>query len=288
MRSANQVANQTTFAINTYEKVSDLSTPVRHSSDELYEQANVQYWTFRSDSYSKQHIGELESGQKRAWSNELDSKISAAFPDAKREDLRVLEIGCGPGFFSIILAEQGYNVTAIDCTPSMLQHARQNARQNGQKIQFMSMDAESLTFPSESFDVVVSRNLTWDLPHPADAYYEWTRVLRPGGFLLNYDANWYRYLDDKDMRKKYEEDRQNIAHSGMNDRCQLGNPQAMENIAKLAPLTDKQRPEWDMQMLKTLGFNVDVDLRVCDRVWSKEELVSQASTPLFGIYAKKI
>lgn len=42
-----------------------------------------------------------------------------------------------------------------------------------------------------SFDVIVTRNLTWNLEEPQKAYQEWCRVLKKGGILLNFDAGWY-------------------------------------------------------------------------------------------------
>ena len=45
-----------------------------------------------------------------------------------------------------------------------------------------------------SFDVIVTRNLTWNLEEPQKAYQEWCRVLKKGGILLNFDAGWYNYL----------------------------------------------------------------------------------------------
>ena len=51
------------------------------------------------------------------------------------------------------------------------------------------MNAEALCFEDSSFDIVISRNLTWNLPDPDKAYAEWTRILKSGGLLLNYDAN---------------------------------------------------------------------------------------------------
>ena len=50
------------------------------------------------------------------------------------------------------------------------------------------MDAQKLDFEDNTFDVVISRNLTWNLEHPDVAYREWVRVLKVGGRLLNFDA----------------------------------------------------------------------------------------------------
>ena len=48
------------------------------------------------------------------------------------------------------------------------------------------MDAENLRFADESFDVVISRNLTWTLPDVKSAYREWVRVLKKGGHTFEF------------------------------------------------------------------------------------------------------
>ncbi|SPZ01220.1 methyltransferase [Proteus mirabilis] len=55
---------------------------------------------------------------------------------------------------------------------------------------------QDLPFGDEQFDLVVSRNVTWNLKSPCEAYQEWFRVLKPGGSLINFDANWYLHLFD--------------------------------------------------------------------------------------------
>ena len=45
-------------------------------------------------------------------------------------------------------------------------------------------DAQALDVENNSFDVVVTRNVTWNLPRPDLAYKEWLRVLKPGGSSL--------------------------------------------------------------------------------------------------------
>lgn len=249
--------------------------------------SNTDYWTMRATSYSSQHRGELAGSQHAAWAAELSMRLTETFPNQRLSTLSVLDIGCGPGFFSILLSELGCRVTAVDYTPSMLDQARANACVYGRDITFLRMDAEALGFADDCFDAVVTRNLTWNLPHPSNAYREWQRVLRPGGLLLNYDANWYLHLNDNAMRAGYEADRRNVAATSFKDRCLQGDVNAMEAIASHAPLTSRMRPEWDRLILEEFGFNVRIDPCVSDRVWNEEERISQASTPLFGIYARK-
>ena len=65
----------------------------------------------------------------------------------------------------------------------MVTHARELAAEEGVSCDFQIMDGENLEFEQESFDLVISRNLTWNLEKPEKAYEEWIRVLKKGGHL---------------------------------------------------------------------------------------------------------
>ena len=251
----------------------------------IYE--NRAYWTRRASGYSEVNQTELRSGQHTVWRHALCEKIGAYFPNTAAEELSVLEIGTGPGFFAIILTEAGYSVTAIDLTPNMLTEAKKNAGSLAGKIRFLEMNAEALDFADNSFDVIVSRNLTWNLPHPETACREWARVLKPGGLLLNFDANWYSYLFDKNAKEAYEEDRRNTAERGFKDENIGENFDVMEDIARRIPLSRAARPQWDIEVLSGLGLRVAADEQIWRTVWSPEEKISFASTPMFLIEAIK-
>lgn len=157
-----------------------------------YEEENIHYWTNRASGYSTVNQEELTSDQKSVWRSVISSKIFARFPNRRPEEIKVLDVGTGPGFFAIILAELGYQVTAVDYTASMLHEAQRNAGVLADKIRFQQMNAEELSFQTATFDVLVTRNVTWNLRNPEKAYGHWMRVLKPGGVILNFDANWYR------------------------------------------------------------------------------------------------
>ena len=249
---------------------------------------NLAYWTGRAAGYSEVNQTELSTPQRETWSRCLRSEISRRFPGIPPEQLRVLDIGTGPGFFAILLCEAGYDVTAVDLTPAMLEEARKNAGSLAGRIRFLEMNAESPDFPDCSFDVVVSRNLTWNLPHPDRAYAEWARVLKPGGLLLNFDANWYAYLFDGEAQAAYERDRVNSAEQGVWDQNVGENFDVMEDIARRVPLSDIPRPAWDLNLLDRLGLQAEADEEVWKRVWSEDEKVSFRSTPMFLVHARKV
>ena len=248
---------------------------------------NREYWTRRAPGYSEVNREELATRQREIWKNTLIERINGRFPGRAPRDIHVLEVGTGPGFFAILLAEAGYRVTAIDLTPSMLDEARQNAGALCGRIAFMEMNAQTLEFDDHRFDVILSRNVTWNLPDPASAYAEWARVLRPGGLLLNFDANWYHYLFDADARAAYDRDRANSAQKGVDDLNVGDDFDQMERIARRVPLSQIRRPEWDVDTLLGLGMRVETDSRIWERVWSRQEKINLASTPMFLVCGYK-
>ncbi len=248
---------------------------------------NKSYWTGRAASYSEVNQLELATQQRQKWSDCLHAEITRQIPERAPESLRVLEVGTGPGFFAILLRELGYDVTAIDLTPAMLEEAKKNAGELADKICWMEMNAEALSFADESFDLVVSRNLTWNLPHPDKAYAEWARVLKPGGLLLNFDANWYAYLFDDEAQAAYDRDRANSAEQGVWDQNVGENFDVMEDIARRVPLSNIRRPEWDLVLLRGLGLRAEADVQIWQRVWSEEEKLNFSSTPLFLVRATR-
>lgn len=246
---------------------------------------NKDYWTGRASGYSEINQEELRTSQREVWRRELKAHIERQFPDREASSIRVLEIGTGPGFFAILLCELGYDVTAVDLTPAMLSEARKNAGALANQIKFLEMNAEDLFFLDHSFDVILSRNLTWNLPHPEAAYREWKRVLKPGGLLLNFDANWYHYLYDSEARAGYDADRTASEECGIEDRNIGHNFEIMEQIALRIPLSNVMRPAWDRAVLSKLGMEVSTDVQAWDRVWSAEEKINFASTPMFLVHA---
>ena len=242
------------------------------------------YWTTRAEGYSEVNHKELNGMQKGAWLEVLKGQ----FPEKAKDEIKILDIGTGPGFFPVILAEAGYKVTAVDYTQEMLDTAKRNAGNLCERISFYKMDAQNLEFEDDVFDIVISRNLTWNLKDPKRAYEEWCRVLKPGGKLLNFDANWYGYLYDEEKRLSYEEDRKSVESEHLDDHYLCTDIDRMEKIALQMPLSSINRPSWDRKFLKENGFeSVAVDTGIWQRVWSQEEKLNYHSTPMFMISAVK-
>ncbi|MDF2884926.1 MAG: methyltransferase [Clostridiaceae bacterium] len=242
------------------------------------------YWDKRSEGYCEVNLEELNSFKKDAW-REL---INEYAPKITGRKLKVLDIGTGPGFFAIIMAGCGYDVTAVDYTEAMLEKAKNNAKSLGVKIQFNKMDAHKLNFEDNTFDLIITRNLTWNLERPKDAYKEWHRVLKQDGILLNFDANWYHHVFYTEKRKAYEQDRENAKLRKLKDHYLITDTTKMEEIAKKLPLSKINRPAWDIEVLDEIGFKrILIENNIGNRVWNEEEKVNYGSTPMFMIVAEK-
>ena len=222
------------------------------------------------------------------WKNKLLSLLEENFPGKNPEELKVLDVGTGPGFFALLLAEAGYQVTAADVTEEMLKEAKKNTGVFAEKITWKLSDAQKLELGDCEFDAVFSRNVTWNLENPGQAYEEWVRVLKPGGLLCNFDADWYGHLYDEEKRSGYEKDRQRVEEKNLEDYYTGTDIERMEAIARQVPLSRQKRPQWDVEALKNAGLTeVSCDTEVWKQVWTEEEIANNGSTPIFLLSGKK-
>ncbi len=246
------------------------------------------YWTQRAEGYSEYNQQEMADARRSMWKNKLLSLLEENFPGKNPEELKVLDVGTGPGFFALLLAEAGYQVTAADVTEEMLKEAKKNTGVFAEKITWKLSDAQKLELADCEFDAVFSRNVTWNLENPGQAYEEWVRVLKPGGLLCNFDADWYGHLYDEEKRSGYEKDRQRVEEKNLEDYYTGTDIERMEAIARQVPLSRQKRPQWDVEALKNAGLTeVSCDTEVWKQVWTEEEIANNGSTPIFLLSGKK-
>lgn len=246
------------------------------------------YWTQRTEGYSEYNQQEMADARRSMWKNKLLSLLEENFPGKNPEELKVLDVGTGPGFFALLLAEAGYQVTAADVTEEMLKEAKKNTGVFAEKITWKLSDAQKLELGDCEFDAVFSRNVTWNLENPGQAYEEWVRVLKPGGLLCNFDADWYGHLYDEEKRSGYEKDRQRVEEKNLEDYYTGTDIERMEAIARQVPLSRQKRPQWDVEALKNAGLTeVSCDTEVWKQVWTEEEIANNGSTPIFLLSGKK-
>ena len=115
----------------------------------------------------------------------FDRGRRAAIAAANRVGGRILEVGVGTG---ISLADYTENnrIIGIDLSSAMLRKAQQRVAdlclRNVEKLEVM--DAEHLSFPDASFNVVVANHVISTIPHPEVGLDECARMLKPGGEMI--------------------------------------------------------------------------------------------------------
>jgi len=103
--------------------------------------------------------------------------------------LEVADVGCGAGTQSIVWAEAGEMVHAVDVNERLIELGRSRAEAAGLTIDFRLGSATDLPWANESMDVCIAPEL---IEHVADwegCIREFVRVLRPGGILLMTTTN---------------------------------------------------------------------------------------------------
>ena len=93
----------------------------------------------------------------------------------------LLDIGCGPGWLTVMYARYGASVTAIDLTDRAVELTRTALVTNGVDAKLQTANAEQLLFPDEAFDIVVSSGVLYHTPDVFRAIQEAHRVTRRGG-----------------------------------------------------------------------------------------------------------
>ena len=106
----------------------------------------------------------------------------------------ILDLGCGPGWTSLLLARAGYSVTGVDIAERMIEIARDRAVKENVEAEFHVSDMEELDLPKRDYDGV----LFFDCLHHCPNYEEVVRRayahLKPGGVLILFETTWlHRY-----------------------------------------------------------------------------------------------
>jgi ubiquinone/menaquinone biosynthesis C-methylase UbiE len=100
----------------------------------------------------------------------------------------VLDVGAGTGALTVLAAQLGYRVTALDLSEGMLSKARAKVESAGLEVRFeVGPAAEPPTGP---FDAIMERHVVWTMPDPVAVLSAWREVVVPGGRMVLFEGMW--------------------------------------------------------------------------------------------------
>lgn len=230
------------------------------------------YWEQRSNDFGRQSLVEMQNEKFTLWTKELKQIIG------ERKKLDILDVGTGSGYMALILASAGHKVTGVDLCDNMIASAIALRDKLGLNANFLVSDAQILSFADNSFDVLITRNLTWTLPDLKKAYNEWYRVLKPEGILVNFDADF----GEKDFSVPQKHNLAKPSLHGDLDSEQIKECNAIKNTLDIS---SHRRPLWDADLLIQTGFcKITMDLALGSRINKAQKARTQG---MFGLYAYK-
>ena len=206
------------------------------TDDEKRLQASQQYWDEAAATFDHEPDHGLRDPLiLEAWTALLKMWLPAT-------SAAILDVGCGTGSLSVILAELGHKVTGVDLSPAMLALAKAKAAAQGLHIEFEVMDAAFPLFPQQQFDMLICRHLLWALPEPKLVLEKWRKLLKPKGRLTLIEGFWVTGagLHSKELIEMLPASFSHVSLQNLSNQSTLwGQPVTDERYAILADLNNE-------------------------------------------------
>jgi len=138
---------------------------------------------------------------------EVRDLVEGAVPESvDRHGVRVLDIACGPGNFTCLLAEAGFSVTGLDTYGALVEVAKEKRRaKHLSNLAFRHADlSQGNTFREGAFDQVVNIHSLYVHPAPDQLLRAVYRVLKPGGHavFVNHTRQVGRWSTLREVRQR--------------------------------------------------------------------------------------
>jgi ubiquinone/menaquinone biosynthesis C-methylase UbiE len=148
-------------------------------------------------------VKESKVSQICSWDDSKFERVLKYLTKVGCNNKKALDLGCGPGDFTLRLSSLGLTIIGIDISQDLL---KINKQKNPTSV-FICGDAENLPFENEKFDVVVATFLLHHFRTHERVMKELYRVLKGGGFFLSVEPNkwnpvtWYQHNTSLGKRK---------------------------------------------------------------------------------------
>ncbi|WLR43681.1 class I SAM-dependent methyltransferase [Bacillus carboniphilus] len=138
-------------------------------------------WSKRSEKKWDETAKDWNESSRTMWDNGSRKDIIPFFTQHIKSPCEVLDVGCGDGYGSQKLMEQGFKVHGVDLSHEMIKIAR---NRKGVNLSFQQANMMDLPYENQQFDALMVINAIEWTEHPLAALKELKRVVKVGGFLL--------------------------------------------------------------------------------------------------------
>jgi SAM-dependent methyltransferase len=151
-----------------------------------------EYWDVDSQTYDATRSHSISDPlEAAAWRQALTDALPK--PGSK-----VLDVGAGTGALSLLAADLGYHVTALDLSAGMLGRAELKATERGLDDRMAFVVSSAMEPPEGPFDAVIERHVLWTLPDPVAAMTRWREV---SSRLVLFEGVW----GEQDLRRRVKD-----------------------------------------------------------------------------------
>lgn len=166
----------------------------------LYEKGNSIMWT--DEHISKQllqiHLNkEVDLASRKIGT--IKKTIDWILSNTDKKQLNILDLGCGPGLYSEILAQKGHNVTGVDFSANSIEYAKNEAKKKNLDINYVNKDYLQMELEDDSFDLIILIFTDFGPLLPEDRNKLLINVkkgLKPGGLFI------FDVLNDNNLEHK--------------------------------------------------------------------------------------
>jgi SAM-dependent methyltransferase len=228
------------------------------------------YWDIDAATYDRTpHHNPRTALELAAWAGALRHLLPS--PPA-----RVLDVGTGTGFLALVLAKQGYEVTALDFSAAMLRRLKSKAEAAGLEIKTIHADAGES--PLDGFDAVVERHVLWTVPDPKATLEAWHRSA-PYGRLALVESLWGQAAGWGGQLRRAGHEALRRARRGDHDHhAEYG-----DDLRANFPLAGGATPEYLVGLVESTSWGAARVERLRDVEWAAHQALPSFVDRLVGV-----
>lgn len=191
-------------------KIKNISAKAKKPA--LYEKGTAVMWTDEhiSRQLLKVHLNtEIDLASRKI--KTIEKTVEWILEKAPDKTLDILDLGCGPGLYTELLAKKGHNITGVDFSKTSIEYARQEAKVKNLDTEYVQANYLELEMEENTFDLVILVFTDLGVLHPEERDYMIRfvkKILKPGGIFI------FDVLNSKEIERKVTPKNWEVAEKG--------------------------------------------------------------------------